>query len=360
MANTVTQTRQESLPDLSSREQELLQYIIQNFIVTASPVASKTLVEKHKLGISPATVRNTLTSLEKKGLLKHPHTSAGRVPTDEGYRYYVNALMQVSGLTDNELKHLDQLKDYITNDMDDAVKSASRILGRLSNLLAVVVAPKLANGIFRKLELISLSTTRLMIVLTVESGLVKTISIEVESEIDRTDLDAVARVINERLSGIVISEIPKKIRWMLSDYESEDKSGLIRMFIDSADTIFDSREVQNFHFGGVEYIALQPEFTDLSNYRSIVELVEDEDMIVHLFDDENSSQSKADNDVVVRIGNENKIRQIERCSVVSTQYRIGNSEGTIGLVGPTRMNYPRMVALVEQLATRFNKSGLNE
>lgn len=359
MNYTATHSKQVSLPDLSSREQELLQYIIQNFIVTASPVASKTLVEKHKLGISPATVRNTLTSLEKKGLLKHPHTSAGRVPTDEGYRYYVNALMQVSGLTNKELEHLDQLEDYITVDMDEAVKSASKLLGRLSNLLAVVVAPKLARGIFQKLELISLSSTRLMVVLTVESGLVKTISIEVESEIDRNELDKIAGILNERLSGIVLSEIPNKIKWMLSDYESEDKSGLIRMFIDSADTIFDNREVQNFHFGGVEYIALQPEFTDLSNYRSIVELVEDEDMIVHLFDDD-SQQSKSDSDVVVRIGNENKLRQIERCSVVSTQYRIGNSEGTIGLVGPTRMNYPRMVALVEQLATRFNKASFNE
>ena len=359
MSKKSTISKRDNLPELTSREQELLQYIIQNFIVTASPVASKTLVDRHNLSISPATVRNTLTSLEKKGLLNHPHTSAGRVPTDEGYRYYVNSLMQVSNLNEKELEHLDRLNDYINIGMDEAVKSASRMLARLSNLLAVVVAPKLAGGVFRKLELISLSSSRLMIVLTVESGLVKTISIEVESELDRNELEKISRVLNERLSGIVLSEIPKKIRLMLSDYESEDKTGLIRMFIDSADTIFDNRDVHNFHFGGVEYIAMQPEFNDLSNYRSIVELLEDEDMIVHLFD-ENSNQPESDNEVIVRIGNENKLQQIEQCSVVSTNYRIGNIKGTIGLVGPTRMNYPRMVALVEQLASRFNKIGFNE
>ncbi len=348
-----------SYPELSNREQELLEYIIQNFIVSANPVASKTLVEKHNLNISSATVRNTMNSLESKGLLDHPHTSAGRVPTDLGYRFYVNALMKVPGLSQTEQQTLDQINSIIKVDIDDAVRGAAKALARMTNLLAIVIAPALADGVFRKIELISLSEHRMMIVLTIESGLVRTLTMEVETRLERTNLDDVARVLNERLSGYTLREISDKIHEMLSDDYQNDNTGLIRVFIDSADTIFEDHKHRNFQFGGIEYMAMQPEFTDLSMYRSIVELVENDDLIIHILDSKNDS-TIAEGDVKVRIGSENKIPQAEKCSVVSANYSIGTAQGTIGLVGPTRMDYARMVALVEQLANRFTKQNFYE
>jgi len=338
--------------ELTNREQEVLRYIIQNFIVTASPVASKTLVNRYRLNISSATVRNAMNSLESKGLLDHPHTSSGRIPTEHGYRMYVNSLMQVSSLSNEERKILDTIQSYLTSDVDDAVQSAARILARLSNLLAVVIAPRLGQGVFRKIELVSISSNRILVVLTIESGIVKTLSVEVQTGIQPNELERVARFLNERLQGYKLSEITRKIDEMLADFESNDESGLIRVFIDSADTIFDDHQLRKFHFGGVEYMAMQPEFNDLVNYKGIVELLESEDMIIHLFDE--NSQTRNDHDVQIRIGKENKIQQIEQCSVVSANYHYGGVQGTIGLVGPTRMNYSRMVALVEQLANRFN------
>ncbi|HKJ45502.1 MAG TPA: heat-inducible transcriptional repressor HrcA [Balneolales bacterium] len=335
-------------PELTLREREILQYVIQNFIITANPIASKTLVAKYKLPVSSATIRNTMNNLEKKGFLDHPHTSAGRIPTERGYRFYVNDLMHLTNLSIEEQKVLNQWEEILNSGMDEAVQSAARILARLSNLLAVIISPKYANGIFRKIELVNLSSTRLMVIITIESGLARTVNVEVESELTRDDLEKVARVLNERLSGYRLSEISKKIEEMLADYESNDRTGLIRVFIDSADTIFEDHQYRRFYFGGVEYIAMQPEFSDLSNFKSIIELVEDEDLIIHLFDSDNE-----DSNVKVRIGRENKIQQIEQCSVVSANYAIGNIKGTIGLVGPTRMNYPRMINLVEQLANRF-------
>lgn len=338
--------------ELTQREQEVLRYIIQNFIVTASPVASKALVDRYRLNVSSATVRNAMNSLESKGLLDHPHTSSGRIPTEQGYRLYVNSLMQVSVLSKQERQILDTLQNFLATDLDEAVQTAARILARLSNLLTVVIAPKLGDGIFRKMELVSISSNRILVVLTIESGLVKTYSVEVQSEISSGEMERVSRFLNERLQGYRLSEISSKIREMLADYEENDQSGLIRVFIDSADTIFDDRHLRKFHFGGVEYMALQPEFNDLGNYRGIVELLENEDMIVHLFDQH--EQQGLESDVQIRIGKENKIRQIEQCSVVSANYHYGGIRGTIGLVGPTRMNYSRMVALVEQLANRFS------
>lgn len=338
--------------DLTHREQEVLRYIIQNFIVTASPVASKTLVDRYRLNISSATVRNAMNSLESKGLLDHPHTSSGRIPTEEGYRLYVDSLMQVSVLSRQEKQILDTIHSYLNSDVDEAVRSAARILARLSNLLAVVIAPKLANGVFHKIELVSISSNRVLVVITVESGIVKTLSIEIQAEIETNELQRVARFLNERLHGYRLSEISLRIKEMLSDYGGDDRSGLIRVFIDGADTIFDDHQLRKFHFGGVEYMALQPEFNDLSNYKGIVELLENEDMIIHLFEQD---QPGNDKEVQIRIGTENKIRQIEQCSVVSANYHYGGIRGTIGLVGPTRMNYGRMVALVEQLANRLNR-----
>ncbi len=344
-------------PELNTREKEVLQFIIQDFIKTANPVASKTLVQQHRLNVSSATVRNAMSSLELKGFLDHPHTSAGRVPTEMGYRFYVNSLMKQSRLTSTEQFALDKISASLTSDIDDAVLSAARLLAKLSNLLAVVIAPKLANGVFHKMEIISLSSTRLLIVLTIQSGLSKTVSIEVDSEISRHILENVSGFLNERLQGQKLFDIARSIREMLNDYEQHDDAGLIRVFIDSADTIFDDQQVRKFHFGGAEYIAMQPEFSDLSRYRSIVELIENEDMIIHLLEDD--APASNEKEVRVRIGSENKIHQIEQCSVVSTQYNIGPVSGTIGLVGPKRMNYPRMIALVEQLAWRFNKVHLD-
>lgn len=341
-------------PELSGREQMVLQYIIQNFIVTANPIASKTLVDRHRLNVSPATIRSDMNNLELKGYLDHPHTSAGRVPTDLGYRFYVNSLMQAATLSPNERQIIDSLSDKINSgNIDEAVFAGARLLAKLSNLLAVNIAPKLADGIFRKIELLEVSSKRLLVILTIESGLVRTIHVEVENEIDRSELERISQFLNERMSGKILRDIKKHITEMLSDFKDADSSPLIRVFIDRADAIFEYPELRRFHFGGVEYMALQPEFSDLSQYKSIIEIVENEDLIVHLFETPETPTS-SDKKVSIRIGSENNLPQMDQCSVVSANYKIGNVVGTVGLVGPKRMDYARMISLVEQLANRFS------
>jgi heat-inducible transcriptional repressor len=341
-------------PELSGREQMVLQYIIQNFIVTANPIASRTLVDRHKLNVSPATIRSDMNNLELKGYLDHPHTSAGRVPTDLGYRFYVNSLMQAATLSQNERQIIDSLSDKINSgNIDEAVFAGARLLAKLSNLLAVNIAPKLADGIFRKIELLEISSKRLLVILTIESGLVRTIHVEVENEIDRSELERIGQFLNERMAGKILRDIKKHITEMLSDFKDADSSPLIRVFIDRADAIFEYPELRRFHFGGVEYMALQPEFSDLSQYKSIIEIVENEDLIVHLFETP-ETPSLSDKKVSIRIGSENNLPQMDQCSVVSANYKIGNVVGTVGLVGPKRMDYARMISLVEQLANRFS------
>jgi len=337
--------------DLSERESQILQYTVQNFIDQAAPVGSDKLVEIYDLSVSPATVRNVLHALEKKGYLDHPHTSAGRIPTERGYRYYVNSLMEVEPLSLYEHQAMDQIKKVLNKDFDDAVFQAAQLLARLSNMLALVVSPRLAKGVFKKLDLISVNSSRLLVVLTIKSGLVKTVNIEVEHELNRNQLDYVASILNERLSGYPMSEIAGKVNEMLADKQAQDSTGLIRIFIDSADTIFAERPVNKFYYGGAEYIALLPEFRDENKYRQILEMLENEDLVIHLMD-----QITSNEEVSVHIGRENKLQQIEDCSVVSASYNIGEVTGKVGLVGPTRMKYGKMVSLVDQLVNRFNQN----
>lgn len=337
--------------NLSERESQILQYTVQNFIEQATPVGSDKLVDMYNLSISPATVRNVLHKLEKKGCLSQPHTSAGRIPTERGYRYYVNSLMSPEPLSLYEHQAMDQLKKILNKDFDDAVFQAAQLLARLSNMLALVVSPKLAKGVFKKLDLISVSSSRLLIVLTIKSGLVKTVNIEVEHELNRNQLDYVASILNERLSGYPMSEIASKVNEMLADKQAQDNTGLIRIFIDSADTIFAERPINKFYYGGAEYIALLPEFRDENKYRQILEMLENEELVIYLMDQVTSSEN-----VSVHIGKENKLQQIEDCSVVSATYNIGEITGKVGLVGPTRMKYGKMVSLVDQLVNRFNQN----
>jgi len=333
-------------PDLSVRERRILKYTVQNFVQRAAPVSSGKLVKQHALDVSSATVRNTLSKLEEKGFLNQPHTSAGRIPTEMGYRYYVNELMQIEPLSNYELSALDDIKKALTGDFDNTLFQAAQLLARLSNMLALVISPKLASGVFKKLDLINVSESRLLVILTIESGLTKTVNIEVEHSLNRHQLEYVTRILNERLSGYPISEITEKVDLMLADKQAEDDTGLIEVFINSADTIFNQPSINKFYYGGIEYIALLPEFRDKSRYKKIINMLENDQLVIHLMD-----QLHANEQVSVSIGTENNVQPIDQCSVVSAYYNIGNMSGKVGLVGPTRMNYGKMISLIDQLVS---------
>lgn len=341
-------------PELSVREVEVLQYIIQEFIISASPVGSKNLVKRQRLDLSSATVRNVMNSLEKKGYLTHPHTSAGRVPTDLGYRFYVNSIANLHELSRGDWDLIREWEQKMSPNLDDNFHQTARILAKIANLLAVVISPKLSDVVLRRLKMVSLSSNRILIVLELESAVAKTVTVEVEDEITTEEIERLTPILNERLSGLALSEINRNITEIVADIEGKGESGLIRVFVDSADSIFEEHITKRFHFGGVEYMPMHPEFNDLRQYRSIIELVEDENLIIHLFE-----QRKTENQTVkISIGSENLIQQAEQCSVVSADFEVGTSRGTIGLVGPTRMDYPRLAALVEQMATRISKTGI--
>jgi heat-inducible transcriptional repressor len=338
------------MSELNDREKTILNNIVYSFIQTAVPVGSRYISRRQDIGLSPATIRNVMSDLEFWGYIGHPHTSAGRIPTDKGYRFYVNELMELEQLDETDTSKIKrQLRGSI--EPDEILKVASQILGTISNQLSVVSAPSMTTGVFEKLELIQVSSTRLMVIISVRSGLVKTIMMEIYSEISKQKLEQVSRLMNEKLSGLTLKEIRESFAERVRDYRNEE-SGLIRLFIDSVDKLFVENKKDKIHIGGTKNIISQPEFEDAKNFKSVIELMENHDIIIHVLEKTDDGLNPLS--PKVSIGEENDVNDLKDFSVVSANYTIGDMGGTIGVLGPKRMNYSKMIPLVDFVATTIS------
>jgi len=330
---------------LNERERDILRHVVHNFIQTAVPVGSRYISKHFESQLSPATIRNVMSDLEEIGLLSHPHTSAGRVPTDLGYRYFVDFLMEVEQLTEREKAQISQQLNPVT-DPDALLREVSRLLGKISKQLSVVSSPHIGSGVFERLELIPISSSRLLVVISIRTGLVKTLMLEVGVEIRREYLDRVSQALNERLSGLTLREIRDTFIERTRDVQDE-RTGLIRLFIDSVDQLFDDmKEREKLHISGTQNIIEQPEFVDPKNFRSVIELIENDDIIVHVLE----KHEELAKNFVITIGGENEDAKVKEYSVVSATYDIEGITGRVGIIGPTRMNYPKVIPLVEHVA----------
>jgi heat-inducible transcriptional repressor len=331
--------------DLNERERSVLHLVVHNYIHTAVPVGSRVLSKRLESQLSPATIRNVMADLEESGYLSHPHTSAGRMPTDLGYRYYVDYLMELEALTSQQKQRIEERLDQ-TLSSDDLLRETSKLLGKISKQLSIVSSPHLSSGVFEKLELIQLSSSRLLTILSVRSGIVRTLMMEVGAELRREALDQVARLLNERLSGLTIQQIRDTFVERVRDVQNEE-SGLVRLFIESVDQLFtDTNEREKVHISGTQHMIEQPEFIDPKNFRSVIELVENEDIIVHLLEKHDS----ADRDFVITIGKENEDDKAQSYSVVTATYDVNGVKGRVGIIGPKRMQYSRVIPLVDHVA----------
>jgi heat-inducible transcriptional repressor len=328
--------------ELSNREKTILRCIIEDFIYTANPVGSRYISKKSDLSLSPATIRNVMSDLEDLKYLTHNHTSGGRVPTDKGYRYFVNELMEVEPLGREEKDILKMQVNEIDLSADEIYKEVSKILGRLSKEISVVSQPYLSDGIFEKLELVNLSSAKLLVVVSIQSGLVRTLLFDIDSEISRDKLERVTGILNEKLSGLTLKEIRKTFMERIGDV-SGDSKGIIKVFIDSIDKIFqEEKEGVTLYFGGTTEILSQPEFDDTENYRNIIGLTDEKEVVVHVLNNLPADEKG----ICVSIGAENKDDKLKNYSIVSSTYTAGDVKGKIALIGPKRMNYSKMISML--------------
>ncbi len=340
--------------ELSEREELILRYIVQNYILTANPVGSRYLSKRlEEESISAATIRNTMADLEEKGFISHPHTSAGRVPTDLGYRFYVDTIVRSGRLSAAEQVAIKRNIDP-TAPTPVLMKEASRLIGLISHQLGIVRAPELLNSILERIELVTLSSTRLLVVLSLRAGLIRTVTLEVTNhELSRDRLESVVRVLNERLAGLTLREVRNSCYERLRDVAIVEGGGLMQVLLDSADRIFsEASDIERVQISPTQNIFRHPEFANPAQVRGIVELIENEEMVVHLLD----SHVGDDETVDITIGEEHRDQRMLGYSLITTRYRVGSTTGTIGLIGPKRMDYSRMITVVEYIAKAISNN----
>ena len=337
-------------PALTARERDVLRRVVQHFIDTAAPVGSKALAEAVEL--SSASVRTTMRDLEEAGYLGHPHTSAGRVPTEQGYRMYVDDLMDVTGLSPREAALLRESVRRRLGDLEAVARDTSRVIGRLSQLLGVVLTPSLATGVLERIEVVPLGTTRVLFVLAIEGGLARTVTAEVDVEVRPDAVDAVVQRLNERLAGHTLDEIRRTGADRVQDLAADDRTGIVRVVLRDGKALFrEAAPARRAAIGGAQHLVAQPEFAEPEWVQDVVELVENEDVVVHLLEKPRLLDGDPDRALVL-IG-----REVERgrpggpaYSVVTAPYRLAGGVGAVAVLGPTRMDYGRAVGLVEYVA----------
>ncbi len=313
---------------LNERERTILRSIIYSFIQTATPIGSRYISKRNGLDLSPATVRNVMSDLEFLGYIDHPHTSAGRIPTDKGYRFYVDSLIELEALSARDQSTI-QSQIHSNADPDEILKETSRILGTISHQLGIVSTPRVNAGVFERLELVSISSSRIMVILSIRSGLVKTIMMEAHSEIPKSKLEEVSRILNERLSGLTLRQIRKTFRDRVRDMQNEE-TGLIRLFVESVDKVFDeTHNKDKVHIGGTQSLLTQPEFSSAENFRGIIELLENQDIIVHILE----KKELGEGNISISIGSENEEEKMRELSVVTSHTLSATSAARSALSG---------------------------
>lgn len=337
---------------LNDRERLILRHIVYNYILTADPLGSRSLSKKYNVGLSPATIRNTMADLENLGLLTHTHTSAGRMPTDLGYRLYVDDLMKVEVLSEKIRKKMSERVDSISIEVHDVMDKVGEMLSEVTKLLSVISAPDVSVGILEKVELIKVGADRIMIIIVVQSGAVRTINLEMQSSITKGELSDARSFINQRLSGLRLSEIPRKIKDRLSGNKL-NRNTIIRLFLDFPDQIFSTKGKTETLVGGARHVLEQPEYQSPESFKGIIELIEDHDVIVHLLKDRKSG-------VRVTIGEEHTVERLKDLSVITSRYRIGEHFGSLGIIGPTRMNYSWLISLVDYTSRLVSERVVSE
>ncbi|MCK9210969.1 MAG: heat-inducible transcriptional repressor HrcA [Ignavibacteriaceae bacterium] len=332
---------------LNEREKNILRLIIQQFILTASPVGSRNITKKYQIGLSPATVRNIMSDLEESGFINHPHTSAGRMPTDKGYRVYVDSLMELEHLNRTDQRKIKQTFDQQYGETEELLSLTSKLLSNITNQIACVLYPSLETGILEKVQLVTISSTRLLVVVSIKSGLVKTITLEYNTEFEEQKIQSVQRLLNERLSGLALSEIRATFQERFHDVDQKEKP-VITLFLDAVDKIFiDGKKEEKLFLSGTKNLIKQPEFETASRIQSVIELLEEKEVIVHIL--EQSSESKK-GVVSVSIGREIPNMKMEEYSVITKEYKFGENVGTLGIVGPKRMEYAKIIAIVDYVS----------
>jgi heat-inducible transcriptional repressor len=349
----LTSARKLNFPD--ARGQAILSAIISEHLVTGEPVGSKSVAEKfaNAYGWSSATIRNVMSELEEAGLVEQPHTSAGRVPTDRGYRFYVDNLLGVLSLSDDDLRLINGELGF--NEPDRLMERTSQLLSALSQNVGIVVSPSLANDRLQHIEFVNLSEKRILVVLVSAPNIVHNKIIRLEETLSQEDLDRTARYLNVEFSGKSLAVIRTEIlRLMHEEKTLFDK--LLQTAIILCSESIESEDLGELYVDGASNIVSKPDFSNFERLRGLLRTFEEKSRLVQILNECIERDVSAKGNVQIVIGSENITPTLQNCSLITAPYRLGGgSAGTLSVLGPTRIEYARMISIVSYVARMLEK-----
>jgi heat-inducible transcriptional repressor len=329
--------------ELTDREETILRSIIEGHIRTARPVSSNAVVRLSSVRLSSATVRNVMRALEEKGLIRQPHTSAGRVPTDRGYRYYVDNLVQPSVLTPRERSMISsELARLVHCDLATVLAGVSHMISELSKEMAVAMAPSGGGQLIERVALVAVEGGRVLVVVSTDVGPTRTAVLTTGRALSDAELEEATGLLNEWLTGVALSESFVALESGLEAMEKDPGESLSAIF-DGVRAFLHPGGGQRIHYEGARHIFRHPEFSE--NASSLGGILDSEEALADVL----TGPAEAAR-VRVVIGGENTRSGMSRLSLVTASYRLGGSMGRMGIIGPTRMKYPRMIGLVTHVS----------
>ncbi|MBN1572050.1 MAG: heat-inducible transcription repressor HrcA [Deltaproteobacteria bacterium] len=340
------------IPKIGDRAREVLLAVIDDFIKHGEPVGSRTVSKRKDIDVSSATIRNIMSDLEEIGFLTQPHTSAGRVPTDNAFRFYVDSLIKVSDLTRSEELEIERSVRPQSSDIKDVIKETSRVLSEMSQYIALVSTPSFTDTVFRQIDFVRLTGSKILTILVSSSGMIYNKIINAEEELDQEKLDWMSRYLNDVLSDLTLVEVRGKI---LEEMQKEKNlyDELLIKALSISDKVINEEIIDDEIFiEGSANIFSHPEFTDINKMKRIFMAFENKHYLLKLLE----KVAKA-NGIKVFIGSESKIKYISDCTIIASPYEKGGQVlGSIGVIGPMRMDYAKIIPVVDfaaSLVSRF-------
>jgi heat-inducible transcriptional repressor len=334
---------------LDSRKLQILQAIINDYIKTAEPVGSRTLAKKYGLGISSATIRNEMSDLEDMGFLEQPHTSAGRVPSDKAYRLYVDKLMQVRSLDEQEADTIKEIYETRILQIEQVIFHTAKMLSEMTNYTSIALAPQLSKVLIKHIQLVPVDREFALLVVVTSSGILKDTLISIPEGMDGDYLYRISNILNEQFQGKALGQVSSKD---LNDLREEFLSNkkFFCSLVDALTQRFHETEKREVYLGGTTNIFNFPEYQDIFRARSFLSLMEEKDLLYNFL------AKTTDSGVSVSIGGENPYEEFRDCSIVTATYSLGDRIlGTIGVIGPTRMEYSKAVSVMDYMGKALSR-----
>ncbi|NLF79922.1 MAG: heat-inducible transcription repressor HrcA [Clostridia bacterium] len=335
---------------MEERKKQVLNAIIKDYIANAEPVGSRAVSKKYDLGVSPATIRNEMSDLEEEGYIEQPHTSAGRIPSAKGYRYYVDNMMQREPLTSAQRHQVREIMSGEFSELDSFMRSCCNMISRLTNYTSIAAVPEQGRGNLLNLQLVSINEYQVLVILLASTGIVRHKLFELPLPINAEELARIEQKLRQYLVGAELKNISyDMLRERLYDFQRQDK--LAEQAFDLLEQTLTGETAHKIFTGGIMNMLSQPEFQDIEKLRSMMSIIEDDPQVEKLLQTSDSDQ------LTVTIGGEMPVEGAQDCSMVVANYFVnGEKAGSLGVLGPTRLNYSRTVSLMEFIAGELSRT----